>query len=97
MVIVKWFVFPVEGGLELVIDSTDELVLDEAMAAVAAEFPGFLIQTEWVMDSGDVILLVPAPVEVPQQLTAVPQQQSRSTAEEKSRAAHPAGKGRKQV
>lgn len=96
MVEVNWFVFPVENGFELVIDSTDEQILAHAMAEVAAAYPGHLIATEWVLETGDVIHLVPAPVEaVPQQLNAVPQQQSRSAAEQMSRAAHPAGKGRK--
>lgn len=89
MVSVSWFVFPVENGLELVIDSTDEQVLELAMADVAAAYPGHLVSTEWVLETGDVILLVPAPVET------MPKQRKRSAAEEKSRAAHPAGKGRK--
>lgn len=84
----QWFVFPVENGLELVVDSTDETVLARAMAEIAAAYPDYLIAKEWVLDSGDVISLVPA--------RAVPQQRSpRSAAEEKSRGAHPAGKGRK--
>lgn len=90
VVSVAWFVFPVESGLELVIDSTDELVLEQAMADVAAAYPGHLIRTEWVLETGDVIHLVPAPVET------MPQQRARSAQEQRSRAAHPAGKGRRQ-
>ncbi|MGQ0847499.1 MAG: hypothetical protein ACT4QF_25560 [Sporichthyaceae bacterium] len=85
----QWFVFPVEGGLELVVDSTDELVLESALADIAAVYPNHLIAREWVLESGDVISLVPASVE------AVPTQRIRSAEEEKSRAAHPAGRGRK--
>ncbi|MGQ0466481.1 MAG: hypothetical protein ACT4QG_14300 [Sporichthyaceae bacterium] len=88
MIPVQWFVFPVAGGFELVVDSTDELVLEAAMADIAATYPDYLIAKEWVLDTGDVVALVPA--------AAVPPQRSpRSVAEEKSRAAHPAGKGRK--
>lgn len=91
MVSVAWFVFPVENGLELVVDSTDELVLEQAMADVAAAYPGHLISKEYVLETGDVIVLVPAPVE------SVPQPRRRSPEEERARAAHPAGKGRKQT
>lgn len=58
------------------------------MAEIAAAYPDYLIAKEWVLEGGDVISLVPA--------RAVRQQRMpRSAAEEKSRAAHPAGKGRK--
>lgn len=83
--------FPVENGLELVVDSTDERVLAEAIVAVATAYPGHVTQQEWVLATGDVILLVPAPVE------AMPTQREHSLAEETARAAHPAGKGRRQA
>lgn len=84
----QWFVFPVESGFELVVDSTDELVLQAAMAEIAVAYPDYLIAKEWVLEDGDVISLVPAQG-VTQQRTPL------GAAEEKSRAAHPAGKGRK--
>jgi hypothetical protein len=47
------------------------------------------LAAEWPLGGGEVLYFVPAPVE------AVPAPRVRSAAEERSRAAHPAGKGRR--
>jgi hypothetical protein len=94
---VAWFVYPVENGVELVIDGTSNEIYEAALAAFVAEYQDMNLASEWSTDGGDVLFFVPAPVD------AVPaprpgsadQGRSRSADEERARAAHPAGKGRK--
>lgn len=59
----NWFVYPVENGVELVIDSTDGHVYDEALAAFVSEFAVFYIAAEYSINGGEVIHFVPAPVD----------------------------------
>jgi hypothetical protein len=59
----NWFVYPVENGVELVIDSVDGDVYDEALAAFVAEFGDFNIAAEYSIDGGEVIHFVPAPAD----------------------------------
>ena len=59
----NWFVYPVENGVELVIDSTDGHVYDEALAAFVSEFADFNIAAEYSINGGEVIHFVPAPVD----------------------------------
>jgi hypothetical protein len=59
----NWFVYPVENGVELVIDSTDGYVYDEALAAFVSEFADFNIAAEYSINGGEVIHFVPAPVD----------------------------------
>ena len=59
----NWFVYPVENGVELVIDSTDDAVYDEALAAFVSEFADFNVAAEYSINGGEVIHFVPAPVD----------------------------------
>ena len=59
----KWFVYPVENGVELVIDSTDGDVYDAALAAFVSEFSDYNIAAEYSINGGEVLHLVPAPVD----------------------------------
>ncbi|MGQ0466476.1 MAG: hypothetical protein ACT4QG_14275 [Sporichthyaceae bacterium] len=96
-----WFVYPVENGVELVIDGCDDTTYERALAAFVAEFTDYNLLTEWSTQSGEVLHFVPAivdevepVVESPAPATqAVPAPRERTEAE--SRAAHPAGKGRR--
>jgi hypothetical protein len=59
----QWFVYPVEYGVELVIDSTDPQVYDEALFAFVTEYTDYNIASEWSIAGGEVIAFVPAPVD----------------------------------
>jgi hypothetical protein len=89
MASVQWFVYPVENGVELVVDSILDEALEVALAAFVAEFEDMNLATEWIVDGGAVMHFVPAPV------AAVPAPRRSGEAEERSRAAHPGGKGRR--
>jgi len=84
----QWFVYPLENGFELIIDSVEDEVYEAALAEFVAAYPDVNLATEWITDGGGVMHFVPAPVDAP-----VPA--PRSEAEQRSRAAHPAGKGRR--
>ncbi len=59
----NWFVYPVENGVELVIDSTDGDVYDAALEAFVAEFADFNVAAEYSINGGEVIHFVPAPAD----------------------------------
>ncbi|WP_019877791.1 hypothetical protein [Sporichthya polymorpha] len=59
----SWFVYPVENGVELVIDSTDGDVYDAALAAFVTEFTDYNIAAEYSINGGEVLHFVPAPVD----------------------------------
>jgi hypothetical protein len=86
---VAWFVYPVENGVELVIDGTSDEIYEAALAAFVSEYPDMNLAAEWPTAGGDVLYFVPAPVD------AVPGPRTRTPEEERSRAAHPAGRGRR--
>jgi len=86
---IAWIVYPVENGVELIIDGTSDEVYEAALAAFVAEYPDMNLAAEWSTEGGEILYFVPAPVD------AVPAPRVRSEAEERARAAHPAGKGRK--
>ncbi|HZE67627.1 MAG TPA: hypothetical protein VE081_13400 [Sporichthyaceae bacterium] len=83
----QWFVYPVQDGFELVVDSAEDDVLEVALAEIVAQYTDYNLLTEHLLDTAWVFHFVPAPVD------AVPA--PRSEAEQRSRAAHPAGKGRR--
>ena len=56
----QWFVYPVENGVELVIDSTDGDVYDRALAEFVAHFTDYNIAAEWSVEGGEIINFVPA-------------------------------------
>jgi hypothetical protein len=85
----QWFVYPVQDGFELVIDSVSDEVLEDALAQVVAEYTDYNLAAESILENAWVLYFVPAPVDV------IPAPREMSAAERKSRAAHPAGKGRK--
>jgi len=97
-----WFVYPVENGVELVIDGgDDDTTYERALAAFVAHFTDYNLLAEWSTESGDVLHFVPAIVDEPEPVVsspapaaqAVPAPRERTEAD--SRAAHPAGKGRR--
>jgi hypothetical protein len=59
----SWFVYPVENGVELVIDSSDGDVYDAALAAFVVEFHDYNVAAEYSINGGEVIHFVPAPVD----------------------------------
>ena len=59
----NWFVYPVENGVELVIDSTDDGVYDAALEAFVTEFSDYNIAAEYSINGGEVIHFVPAPID----------------------------------
>lgn len=61
----QWFVYPVEYGVELVIDSADPQVYDAALVAFVTEYTDYNIASEWSIAGGEVIAFVPAPVDAP--------------------------------
>jgi hypothetical protein len=86
---VAWFVYPVENGVELVIDGTSDDIYEAALADFVTEYPDMNLAGEWPLGGGEVLYFVPAPVD------AVPGPRPRSADEERCRAAHPAGRGRR--
>lgn len=96
-----WFVYPVENGIELVIDTTDDATYKRALAAFAHHYTDYNLLSEWSTESGEVLHFVAAIVDVPEPMVespapaanGVPAPRERTEAE--SRAAHPAGKGRR--
>ncbi|MGQ0623491.1 MAG: hypothetical protein ACT4PP_02370 [Sporichthyaceae bacterium] len=58
-----WFVYPVENGVELVIDSRDGDVYDAALAAFVTQYTDFNIASEYSVNGGEVIHFVPAPLD----------------------------------
>ncbi|MGQ0842494.1 MAG: hypothetical protein ACT4QF_00015 [Sporichthyaceae bacterium] len=97
----NWFVYPVENGVELVIDATDDASYEQALAAFVTHYTDYNLLTEYSMDGGEVLHFVPAIVDAPEPMLEspapvaqnVPAPRERTEAE--SRAAHPAGKGRR--
>lgn len=59
----NWFVYPVENGVELVIDSTDGNVYDAALEAFVTHFADYNIAAEYSINGGEVIHFVPAPAD----------------------------------
>ena len=57
----QWFVYPVENGVELVVDSTDGDVYDAALAAFVEIYTDYNVAGEWSVEGGEVITFVPAP------------------------------------
>lgn len=97
-----WFVYPVENGVELVIDSTDDATYERALAAFVTHFTDYNLLAEFSTDGGEVLHFVPAIVDAPEPplaSPAIPAAQAvpapRKRTEADSRAAHPAGKGRR--
>jgi hypothetical protein len=86
----QWFVYPVQDGFELVIDSVSDEVLEEALAEVVAQYTDYNLAGESILEHAWVLTFVPAPVDT------VPAPREMSADERRSRAAHPAGKGRPQ-
>jgi hypothetical protein len=87
----QWFVYPVQDGFELVVDSAEDDVLEAALAEIVAEFTDYNLLTEHLLDTAWVFHFVAAVAAV----DAVPAPRAQSDAEQRSRAAHPAGKGRR--
>jgi hypothetical protein len=85
----QWFVYPVQDGFELVIDSVSDAVLEDALAEVVAQYTDFNLAGESILDNAWVLYFVPAPVDV------IPAPREMSADERRARAAHPAGKGRR--
>lgn len=56
-----WFVYPVENGVELVIDSADPDVYDRALAQFVTSFTDYNLAAEWSIRGGEVMHFVPAP------------------------------------
>jgi hypothetical protein len=56
-----WFVYPVENGVELVIDSPDPDVYDRALAQFVTFFTDYNLAAEWSISGGEVMHFVPAP------------------------------------
>ncbi|HEX3612858.1 MAG TPA: hypothetical protein VHU88_14320 [Sporichthyaceae bacterium] len=65
-----WFVYPVEDGIELVIDSTDAEVYERALAEFVNHFLDYDLVDEWTVDGAEVMRFVPAPVNAPAPETA---------------------------
>jgi hypothetical protein len=65
MVGAHWFVYPVENGIELVIDSTDGDVYERALAEFVTHFTDYDLVAEWTVDGAEVMRFVPAPVNAP--------------------------------
>ena len=57
----QWFVYPVENGVELVVDSADGDVYDAALAAFVEVYADYNVAAEWSVSGGEVISFVPAP------------------------------------
>jgi hypothetical protein len=58
-----WFVYPVEHGVELVIDSADPAVYDRALAQFVHHFLDYNLAGEWPVQGGEIMHFVPAPVD----------------------------------
>jgi hypothetical protein len=58
-----WFVYPVEHGVELVIDSADPAVYDRALAQFVTHFLDYNLAGEWSVQGGEIMHFVPAPVD----------------------------------
>jgi hypothetical protein len=85
---IAWFVYPVRNGVELVIDGTSDDVYEAALADFVTQYPDMNLAAEWPVGGGEVMHFVPTP-------DAVPAPRVWSADEMRSRAAHPAGKGRR--
>jgi|GEM_PF-4197078 len=72
MVGAHWFVYPVRGGIELVIDSTDGDIYDQALAQFVTHFTDYDLVDEWSTDGGEVLRFVPAPTDGRAQVPAQP-------------------------
>lgn len=59
----NWFVYPVENGVELVIDSADGDVYDQALEAFVEHFTDYNIAAEYSIAGGEIIHFVPAPAD----------------------------------
>lgn len=98
-----WFVYPVENGVELVIDCTeqDETTYERALAAFVEHFTDYNLAAEWSTEGGEVLHFVPAILDEHEPLIEAPAPAAqvvpgpRERTEAESRAAHPAGKGRR--
>lgn len=58
-----WFVYPVDNGVELVIDSADGQTYDSALAQFVEHFTDYNIAAEYSIEGGEVIHFVPAPAD----------------------------------
>lgn len=65
MVGAHWYVYPVEDGIELVIDSSDGDVYDKALAEFVTHFLDYDLVAEWSVDGAEVLRFVAAPPTVP--------------------------------
>jgi hypothetical protein len=98
-----WFVYPVENGVELVIDGTEDETYERALAAFVTQFTDYNLLAEYSTEGGEVLHFVPAVVDAPEPViespTPAPAAETipapRERTEAESRAAHPAGKGRR--
>ena len=66
----QWFVYPVENGVELVVDSSDGDVFDAALAAFVEVYTDYNVAAEWSVPGGEIISFVPAPDHEPVPPTA---------------------------
>lgn len=57
----QWFVYPVENGVELVVDSADGDVYDAALAAFVEVYTDYNVAAEWSVPGGEIVSFVPAP------------------------------------
>jgi hypothetical protein len=57
----QWFVYPVENGVELVVDSSDGDVYDAALAAFVEVYTDYNVAAEWSVPGAEIISFVPAP------------------------------------
>jgi hypothetical protein len=60
-----WFVYPVENGVELVINSTDGAIYDRALAEFVTHYLDYDLVAEWSIEGAEVLRFVPAPVNAP--------------------------------
>ena len=60
-----WFVYPVEDGIELVIDSTEDGIYERALAEFVTHFHDYDLVEEWTVGSAEVMRFVPAPLNAP--------------------------------
>ena len=61
----QWFVYPVENGVQLVVDSRDGDVYDAALAAFVEVYTDYNVAAEFSVAGGEVITFVHAPESEP--------------------------------
>jgi hypothetical protein len=92
-----WFVYPVENGVELVVDSTDAAVYERALATFVTHYLDYNLAAEWSVEGGEVMHYGPAPVDADVPAPApspLPQEEPTVVVPVPARA-RPVGKGRR--